>query len=448
MDWNSAISIVLKIVAVLLLVMLNGFFVAAEFSLVKVRETQLSPLARRGNRRARVSEFIQDHLDAFLSAAQLGITLASLGLGWIGEPVFSALLHPLFAWLNLESEELRRALAFAVGFSAITFLHISAGEQAPKWLAIQKPLPTALWVAYPMSWFYRISYPFVVVLNWFSQWLLRQVGLHAASELERTHSEEELRLLFAGTQKQGGRLPLGRDIVLNALDLRLRVVRDVMRPRHEMTVLDTEASLTECLDLAEKTRYSRFPLCEGGDLDKTLGVLHIKDLYGMRFRARSAADLLPVARKLIYVPETARLERLLQMFLERKLHLAIVVDEYGGTVGMVTLENILEELVGQIQDEFDQEKPLLVRKDETVWEVSGALPLHELEELVGEPLQEEGITTASGWVTHRLGGFPKVNDVLTVGAAELRVEEMDGTRVARLAVTRRPNPPEPLSPMI
>jgi CBS domain containing-hemolysin-like protein len=448
MDSNSAIWIVLKIFAVFLLVLLNGFFVAAEFSLVKVRETQLSPLARRGNRRAKVSEFIQDHLDAFLSAAQLGITLASLGLGWIGEPVFSALLHPLFAWLNVQSEEWRHALAFAVGFSAITFLHISAGEQAPKWLAIQKPLPTALWVAYPMAWFYRISYPFVVVLNSFSQWLLRQAGLHAAGEIEPSHSEEELRLLFAGTRRSGGRLPLGRDIVLNALDLRLRIARDVMRPRHEMTVLDTEASLTECLDIAEKTRYSRFPLCEGGDLDKTLSVVHIKDLYGMRFRARSAADLLPVARKLIYVPETARLERLLQMFLERKLHLAIVVDEYGGTVGMVTLENILEELVGQIQDEFDQEKPLLVRKGETAWEVSGALPLHELEELVGEPLHEEGITTASGWVTQRLGGFPKVHDTLTVGTAELRVEEMDGTRVARLTVTRRPNPAEPLSPMI
>ena len=203
MDWNSAIWIVLKIVAVFLLVLLNGFFVAAEFSLVKVRETQLSPLARRGNRRAKVSEFIQDHLDSFLSAAQLGITLASLGLGWIGEPVFSALLHPLFAWLNVQSEELRRALAFAVGFSVITFLHISAGEQAPKWLAIQKPLPTALWVAYPMAWFYRISYPFVVVLNWFSQWLLRQAGLHAASEIEPSHSEEELRLLFAGTRRPG-----------------------------------------------------------------------------------------------------------------------------------------------------------------------------------------------------------------------------------------------------
>jgi CBS domain containing-hemolysin-like protein len=199
--------------------------------------------------------------------------------------------------------------------------------------------------------------------------------------------------------------------------------------------------MAECLEVAEKTRYSRFPLCEGGDLDKTLGVIHIKDLYAMRLKARSGAELISVARKLVYVPETARLERLLQLLLERKLHLAIVVDEYGGTLGMVTLENILEELVGQIQDEFDQEKPLLVKTGENTWEIAGNLPLHDLEELVGEPLEEEGITTASGWVTHRLGGFPKVGDLVGLSSSQLRVEQLEGTRVARLNLTKQPPPP-------
>ncbi len=438
MEWGEILYFVLRILAVLLLVLLNAFFVAAEFSLVKVRDTQLSPLAQRGHRRARAAEYILGRLDAFLSAAQLGITLASLGLGWIGEPVFVALLGPVFAWLQIESPETQRMLAFAIGFSAITFLHISAGEQAPKWLAIQQPLPTTLWVAYPMLWFYRLSYPFVLALNWSSQWLLRQVGLEATTEAERVHSEEELRLLFAAAQKKAGGHSLRREILLNALDLRRRLVRDVMRPRQEIVAFDTETTIAECLDLAEKTRYSRFPLCERGDLDKTLGVVHIKDLYAMRLKARSGTDLLPAARKLIYVPETAHLEKLLRLFLERKLHLAIVVDEYGGTVGMVTLENILEELVGQIQDEFDQEKPLLIRINETTWEAAGALPLFELEELVGTPLQDEGITTTSGWVTRRLGGFPKPGDILSAGNCELRVEEMEGMRVARLKVTRQP----------
>src|SRR6185369_1902557 len=366
MDWDSVTIIGLKILAVAVLVMLNGFFVAADFALVKVRDTQLTPLIQHGHRRAKVAQLILQKLDAFLSAAQLGITLASLGLGWIGEPVFSTLLHPVFGWLNIESPEIRRALAFAIGFSALTFLHISAGEQAPKLLAIQKPLPATLWISYPMLWFYRISYPFVVGLNWFSQWLLRQVGLELETEAERGHSEEELRLAFAVSQKEAGASALGRDIVLNALDLRRRIARQVMRPRQEISGLDTEASIAECLEVAEKTRYSRFPLCEKGDLDKTLGVVHIKDLYAMRLKARSGADLLPVARKLIYVPETARLEKLLQFFLDRKLHMAIIVDEYGGTIGMVTQENILEELVGQIQDEFDQEKPLLTKLDRNV----------------------------------------------------------------------------------
>jgi CBS domain containing-hemolysin-like protein len=243
--------------------------------------------------------------------------------------------------------------------------------------------------------------------------------------------------LLATSQKQAGGTALGRDILLNALDLRRRVAREVMRPRQEIVVLDTEASIAECLDVAEKTRYSRFPLCEGGDLDKALGVVHIKDLYAMRIKARSGADLRPAVRKLIYVPESARLEKLLQLLLERKLHLAMVVDEFGGTLGMVTLENILEELVGQIQDEFDQEKPLLTRTGGNTWEAAGTLPLHELEDLVGQPLQEEGITTLSGWVTQRLGGFPKAGDVLTIGTCELRVEATEGMRVARLKLTKR-----------
>jgi CBS domain containing-hemolysin-like protein len=430
-------NIALKILIVLVLVAINGFFVTAEFALVKIRETQLDPLVNKGNRRAKVARSIIANLNSFLSATQLGITMTSLGLGWVGEPVFTALLTPVLVSLHVESEALQHSLSFAIGFSALTFLHITAGELAPKWTAIQNPLPISLWVARPLKWFYLASYPFNWLLNRSAQWLMRQAGIEVVGEANRVHSEEELRLLLAASQKYAGGSALGRDIVLNALDLRRRLAREVMRPRQEMVVLDSGAGIVQCLDIAEKTRYSRFPLCEGGNLDKTLGVVHIKDLYAMRLKARTGADLLPVARKLIYVPETAHLEKLLHFFLERKLHLAIVVDEYGGTIGMVTLENILEELVGQIQDEFDQEKPLVARMSDSTWELAGALPLHELEELVGTSLQEEGITTVSGWVTHRLGGFPRSGNVLPVGAFELRVEEMDGMRVARLKLARR-----------
>jgi CBS domain containing-hemolysin-like protein len=391
----------------------------------------------KGHRRAKVARHIIANLNSFLSATQLGITMASLGLGWVGEPLFYQLLSPLLGSLHVESDAMRHSIAFAVGFSALTFLHITAGELAPKWTAIQRPLPISLWVALPLKWFYLASYPFNRLLNWAAQWLLRLVGIEPVAEAKQAHSEEELRLLLASAQSRAGATTLGRDIVLNALDLRLRIVREVMRPRTEIVPLDTEATMVECLEVAEKTRYSRFPLCEGGDLDKTLGVVHIKDLYAMRLKGNRGRDLLPVARKLIYVPETARLEKLLQLFLERKLHFAIVIDEYGGTLGMATLENILEELVGQIQDEFDQEKPLLLRTSERTWEAAGTLPLHELEELIGEPLRQEDITTASGWMTNRLGGFPKPGDVVAAGACELRVEEVDGMRVSRLRITRR-----------
>src|SRR5712691_8163424 len=276
MNMAEMTNIALKILLVLGLVLLNGFFVAAEFALVRVRETQLDPLAAKGNRRAKVARNIISHLNAYLSATQLGITIASLGLGWVGEPIFTAMLSPILISLHVESEAVRRSISFAVGFSALTFLHISAGELAPKWTAIQRPLPLALWVAQPLRWFYLASYPFNWLLNRASQWLLRQVGIQAEAERDPVHSEEELRLLVASSQKRSGATPLGRDIVLNALDLRHRIAREVMRPRQEIAALDTEATMAECLGLAEKTRFSRFPLCEGGDVDKTLGVVHIK----------------------------------------------------------------------------------------------------------------------------------------------------------------------------
>ena len=432
--------LILKFALVILLVLLNGFFVAAEFALVKIRDTQLDRLIQKGNRRARAARHVLGNLDRYLSAAQLGITVASLGLGALGEPLFAGLLQPVLNWLNVDSPHARHTIAVAVGLSALTFLHITAGEQAPKWMAIQKPLPTSLWVVYPLKWFYLVTFPFIWVLNHSSLWMLRQLGIQPASEAELSHSEEELRLLFATSHKHSAGTTLGKEIVLNALDLRRRVVRDVMRPRPEIVGFDTELSITECIDIAEKTRFSRFPLCERGDIDRTLGVVHIKDLYAARIRAKRAADLANVARKIIYVPETARLEKLLQLLLERKLHFAIVVDEFGGTVGLVTLENILEEVVGQIQDEFDQEKPLVLKKDEQTWEVLGTLPVHDLEELVGEKLSEEGVTTASGWITNRLGGFPKVGDTVHVGSFELRVDEVEGLLVDRLSVRRIAQP--------
>lgn len=442
-DWAG---VFFKFLAVAILVVLNGFFVAAEFALVKVRETQLTALITKGHRRAKIAQRIIRNLDATLSACQVGITMASLGLGWIGEPVFGELLGPVLSAAGIVSEEWRHSISFVVGFSAITFLHIVAGEQAPKWMAIQKPLHTSLWVAAPLEWFHNMSYPFIWVLNSASLKLLSWMGIDPVQEGGTHVSEEELRLLIATSHSHPKSPALGRDILLNALDLRRRVVRDVMRSRQEIVGLDTESTLQECLATADRTRYSRFPILENGNPDRAVGVVHIKDLYGMRDRAGKAFDLIPAARGIIYIPAMARLEKLLKIFLEKKLHLALVVDEYGGTVGLVTLENILEELVGPIQDEFDQEstlRPEVERISDREWMISGSLPVHELSEMTGETLTMDNVTTMSGLVTSKLGDFPKLGDRVRVGNCELKVEEIDGRRVARLRLTRIEPPNQP-----
>ncbi|HEY3860572.1 MAG TPA: hemolysin family protein [Verrucomicrobiae bacterium] len=440
MNGDALAANALHLLGILAIVLVNGFFVAAEFAFVKLRDTQLDALIVAGHRRAKVARHISRNLTSYLGATQLGITMASLGLGWLAEPVFLALLSPPLQWLGVASPQFQKSAAFALGFAAATFLQIVLGELGPKWFAIQRALPVALALASPLDWFYRASYPFNWILNRSAEWLLRRAGIEPASSPLMIHTEEELRLML--NQSRAGATGLGREIILNALDLRHRIVRNVMRPRMEITAFDTEAPLSECREIAEKTRYSRFLLCEGGDLDKTLGVIHIKDLFALRSQAGRGKDLAAAARKLIYVPETTRLEKLLQLFLERKVHLAVVVDEYGGTVGMVTLENVLEELVGQIQDEFDQEKPLLLPRGPDQWEIDGALPLHELAELVGQNLYGDNVATTSGWVTQRLGGFPKVGDTLALGACTLRVDRLDGMVVKRLSLTRVPGVPK------
>lgn len=436
MTLNTASLVALKILALLALVLMNGFFVATEFALVRIRETQLDALVVRNVRRAKLARYIVRNINSYLSATQLGITMVSLGLGYMGQPVFTTLLDPVLSSLGVVSTAWEHSISFAIGFFALTFFHITVGELAPKRITIQRPLPVALWAAYPLYWFYIAFYPFNRLLNYAAQFLLKGIGLEPDAELTSAHSEEELRLVLASARETTG----GRNLILNALDLRNRIVLEIMRPRREIAVFNTDDTIADCIALAEKTRYSRFPICEHGDPDKTRGVIHIKDLYAQPDKAKPAMDLVFVARRLMYIPETARVEKVLQLYLERKTHFAIVVDEFGGTVGIVTLENVLETLVGQIQDEFDQEKSDVARLGENVWEISGTLPLHELEKITGEIVHDETIATVSGWVTQRLGGFPKSGDVLMVGACELRVEEMEGARVARLRVTKRAEP--------
>lgn len=441
MNPDLLLTIALKLGLALLLIVFNGFFVAAELALVKIRDGQLDALIARGKGAARIARGLKQNINACISATQLGITLASLALGRFVEPLVEVAAMPVLTRLGLAHHHWLVETVSWGGFLAVTFVLIIVGEMVPKALAIQKTEAVALGVARPLSWFLKFAHPLIWLIDTSARWLLARFGIDSREE-EGAHSEEELRLMFMATSRENLASDLSRELVLNALDLRRRVVADVMRPRREITSLGTAMPFAECLEVAERSRYSRFPLCEAGDLDRSIGVVHCKDLFAHRGTAGTGADLTAHARKLIHVPETARLEKLLQLFLDRKLHFALVVDEYGGTTGMITLENVLEELVGQIQDEFDHEKPRLVRRGEDAWELDGALPLFELAELTGETLDVPDVATVSGWVTQQLGGFPKRNDRVHLGRFELTVEELAGLRVSRLGLRKKPAPIE------
>jgi len=443
MNLDLLLATAAKLLSGVLLVGMNAFFVAAELALVKVRETQLDALVRQGHRAARVARKLKANINAAISAVQIGITLAGLLSGRFIEPLVLESVQPLLRAAGLDAVAWIQQTVSVLSFIGMTFALIVIGEMVPKAIALRETLPVTLFVARPLGWFYYVAFPLIWAIDNAARWLLARLGIELAGEDE--HTSEELRLMFVATHRRERGSDLGREIVLNSLDLRHRVVAEVMRPRREITAFSTADTVAECFERAEKTRYSRFPLCEHGDLDRTLGVVHFKDLFALREQVKTGADLAPVARRLIYVPESARLEKLLQLFLERKLHFAIVVDEYGGTVGMATLENVLEELVGQIQDEFDFEKPRLTRRGEGEWELDGTLPLFELAELTGETIEAGEVTTVSGWVTRERGGFPKRGDHVRLGGYELIVEELEGLRVSRVLLKRLPAALEPPS---
>ncbi len=435
-EWDSGGVVLAKLAVIALLVALNGFFVAAEFALVKIRGSQLEALALEGNKRAITGQHVLGNLDSYLSACQLGITLASLGLGWVGEPFLAQMLQPAFSLLHIESPVVITSVSFAFAFSLITFWHIVLGEQAPKILAIRKPLPATLWVSAPLRFFYAIFSPAIWFLNASSNWVLKNImRVEPAGEHELSHSEEELRLILNESEKSYEVSTLGRDILVNALDMRRRVVRDIMTPRGDVVSLDLEESFEENVQKALESRHTRFPLCRG-HLDNTIGLIHIKELVPMMRDPQP--DLLRIRRDVLNVPEMMQLEKLLNMFLTKHAHLAVVVDEYGGTVGMVTLENVLEELVGDIQDEFDTEKAEFREINENEFTVEGAVGLYELQDMADLTLESADVSTIGGYVTHLLGHLPKQGEQVKIEDYLVTITKSDGRRVEELHFQKVP----------
>ena len=415
MFWESVGEFLL----VFFFVFLNGFFVAAEFAIVKVRATQIEPLAAKGNRRAKIAYELITHLDAYLSATQLGITIASLALGWLGEPYVASAIRPLFERLNIQDEGLVEGISFGIAFSIITFLHIILGELAPKSLAIQKAQSTTLWVAYPLRLFYLVFKPIIVTLNGLANAILRLFGIRAVSETELKHSEEELRL------------------ILNAMDFRKKQARHCMIPRKEMIALRLESPASENLGIMKKYKFSRYPVYKG-PTDNIIGMVHTKDIFKTDLDHKPDFALESVLRDVLFLPETAPLEKVLETMIQKKTHMMMLADEYGGIAGLITLENVLEELVGVVQDEFDKESPEVTLVGENEYLIDASITTNDVERLIEQELSIKDIQSISAFLMEQLGHLPARGEIVTVPGAVFTVEKVDERVIGTVRVKKVP----------
>jgi len=407
----------------LALIVANGVFVAAEFAIVKVRPTQLAELAAAGSARARMARRILRKLDTYLSAIQLGVTLASLALGWIGEPVFARLIEPSLEMFGVWSNAVAHSISATLAFLAITWLHITFGEQGPKYIAIGKSLGTTLWLSHFLRGFYLVTFPVIWFLNGTSNAVLSVLGIRPATG-EEAHSQEELRLILSSSEKAGILSEENREIIEGVFQFSKRTARQIMVPRTDVTVLSTKKSIAENLEIIRTTRHTRYPLCEG-TLDQTIGLVHVKDLLLAQLRG-PGRSLVELKRDILFVPENSTVEALLSQFIEHKTHMAVVLDEYGGASGIVSLENITEELFGQIQDEFDRERPEIEPLGNGRYRVRGDYLIEDLADRlkvdVGEPAEE----TIGGYVAARIGREVTPGDRTSLG--DLSIEVVDAER--------------------
>ncbi len=436
-EWDSPGSILFQLAVILFFVFLNGFFVAAEFALVKVRPSQLDEAAQAGSNGAKLARRMTEDMNAYLSAGQLGITLASLALGFLGEGFVASLIQPAFHKFGIAlSEGWVRGISIGIAYSVVTFLHITLGEQLPKTLAIRRAVGTSVFSSRPLHIFYKVFQPFIWLLNTCSNKLLKWIfRIDHVDEHEMVHTADELAMLVHESEKKFEVTETERDILINALELNELVVRDIMTPRSEVIGLDIEDSFEENWTRAVESGHTRFPLVEG-HLDSSLGFVHVKDL--MKQVSLKEPSLLEIKRDLVAVPEMMPLDQLLRFFLGKHAHLALAVDEFGGTVGMVTLDNVVEELVGDIHDEFDEHvKPEIREISEGEYLLEGTLGLYELEEHLKLVIENADVSTIGGYVTHLLGHLPEVEEKVRIEDFEVTVTQSDGRRVIEVRFQRR-----------
>ncbi|MBI5537245.1 MAG: HlyC/CorC family transporter [Deltaproteobacteria bacterium] len=429
---------VLNLLIAAFCVLANGFFVAAEFGLVKVRISQLMTRSRKGDLRAHATLHIVQRLDSYLSVTQLGVTLSSLALGWVGEPAVAKLFELGLVSLGFMADEPQgshpwlHGVAFTTAFIAITTFHIVVGEQAPKILAIRKAEAVAMAVSRPIQLFYSVAYPFLWVLSALSRLVLKLMRVPAAQLADSELSAEEIRVIVSGGQID----PTKRELIERVISGTDRPVRSIMVPRVDMATLSLVDSPERVMNVARTTGYSRLPLIEEHDPDKVIGYIYIKDLI--------VGDGLPsggiraLRRDILFVPESRKVGDTLKDFQKTRIPIAIVVDEYGGTSGLVTVEDILEEIVGEIQDELDVELPRVVKRDDGSVIVDGMLASADLASIGIEVEPIEGHDTVAGHIVSELGRLARPGDVVRIGPYDATVEDVRRRRVTRVRLTPRP----------
>lgn len=406
------VPILFQLLLVFFLIAMNGFFVAAEFACVKIRPSRLETLIQEGSRQAKYAKQLTDHLDASLSVTQLGITLASLGLGWVGEPAVATLILPITHTVGLD-DVVGHTISLALAFSIITGMHIVLGELTPKTMAIQNVEKIMLNVALPMLIFHRVMYPFVWLLNHVANWVAHRMGFHTASEGDDAHTEEEIRLLMEESHRQGLIDDTEVDFVDNVFDFTDLNVREIMTPRTDMVCLYLEDTMEENMHTILEEQLTRYPICHE-DKDHIVGFLHVKDLMRVMAEGRKP-NLRRLARKALIVPESMDVSVLLKTMQKQRSQMAIVVDEYGGTAGMVTIEDIVEEIVGDIQDEFDEERPTAERRGKRIFSVDAKMLLEELEDILEIDIEDEDVDTIGGWLYDQIGQTPRVGQMAGLG---------------------------------
>lgn len=426
MGW---IGSVINIFVALLLVAINGFFVAAEFSLVKVRISRVESLVDAKRLFAKNALWLAKRLEKSLSACQLGITMASLALGWVGEPAFAALLTPLLEAIGISSEAIVHTIAFIISFSFITSLHLVVGEQAPKIFAIRKPETMLLWCALPMQFFYLTAYPFMVALNASTDFLLGLVGMKSASEHEIPHSEEEIRALLSEAHVHGNLTRNEHSLLDAVFDFDDLICRRIMLPRTDVDFIDINAENKSLMEMIRRTKHTRYPVCDGS-MDDILGVLHVKDLTG--FVVEEDFDWRNVMRPPKKVSEQMPVSKLLLHFQGTHQLMAFVIDEYGNVIGIVTLENVLEEIIGDVADEFDSEDPEIVPDGPDAFVVLGTTAVDDLEAKLDIDFGVDDVDTVSGLLVHQTERLLTAGEIVRFERVEAKVMEVADDRAVKV----------------